>query len=114
MRKPAVCIFLWPLYSDIIFFIDHYCAGVSKSIAYCLFFRFVLNFFKIMLCKNFICIVVLLHFLADLKCLGHLLKPKNKWLGMSTFIYRNDPKFSDRYPRANSADPDQTAPRGAV
>ena len=28
--------------------------------------------------------------------------------------YRNDPKFSDRYARANSADPDQTAPRGAV
>ena len=29
-------------------------------------------------------------------------------------IYRNDPKFSDRYAWANSADPDQTAPRGAV
>ena len=28
--------------------------------------------------------------------------------------YRNDPKFSDRYALANSADPDQTAPRGAV
>ena len=27
--------------------------------------------------------------------------------------YRNDPKFSDRYAWANSADPDQTAPRGA-
>ena len=27
------------------------------------------------------------------------------------FIYRNDPKFSDRYAWANSADPDQTAPR---
>ena len=25
-------------------------------------------------------------------------------------IYRNDPKFSDRYALANSADPDQTAP----
>ena len=24
--------------------------------------------------------------------------------------YRNDPKFSDRYASANSADPDQTAP----
>ena len=24
--------------------------------------------------------------------------------------YRNDPKFSDRYAWANSADPDQTAP----
>ena len=30
------------------------------------------------------------------------------------FIYHNDPKFSDRYAWANSADPDQTAPRGAV
>ena len=28
--------------------------------------------------------------------------------------YSNDPKFSDRYAWANSADPDQTAPRGAV
>ena len=27
---------------------------------------------------------------------------------------RNDPKFSDRYAWANSVDPDQTAPRGAV
>ena len=26
-------------------------------------------------------------------------------------MYRNDPKFSDRYAWANSADPDQTAPR---
>ena len=25
-------------------------------------------------------------------------------------MYRNDPKFSDRYTWANSADPDQTAP----
>ena len=29
-------------------------------------------------------------------------------------VYGNDPKFSDRYAWANSADPDQTAPRGAV
>ena len=28
--------------------------------------------------------------------------------------YRNDPKFSDRLVWANSADPDQTAPRGSV
>ena len=28
--------------------------------------------------------------------------------------YRNVPKFSDRQVWANSADPDQTAPRGAV
>ena len=30
------------------------------------------------------------------------------------YMYRNDPKFSDRYAWANSADPDQNAPRGAV
>ena len=30
------------------------------------------------------------------------------------FEYSNDPKFSDRYAWANSADPDQTAPRGKV
>ena len=29
-------------------------------------------------------------------------------------MYPNDPKFSDRYAWVNSADPDQTAPRGAV
>ena len=29
-------------------------------------------------------------------------------------IYRTDPKFSDRWVLVNSADPDQTAPRGAV
>ena len=28
--------------------------------------------------------------------------------------YRNDPKFSDTQALANSADPDQTVPRGAV
>ena len=32
----------------------------------------------------------------------------------NTRNYRNDPKFSDRLIWANSADPDQTAPRGAV
>ena len=31
-----------------------------------------------------------------------------------TDTYRNDPKFSDRQAWANSVDPDQTAPRGAV
>ena len=44
MRKPAFCIFSLPLYSDIIFFIDHYCAGgggYQISIAYCFcFFHF--------------------------------------------------------------------------
>ena len=29
-------------------------------------------------------------------------------------VYHNDPKFLDRQVWANSADPDQTAPRGAV
>ena len=29
-------------------------------------------------------------------------------------VYQNDPKFSDRQVRDNSADPDQTAPRGEV
>ena len=29
-------------------------------------------------------------------------------------IYHNDPKFLDRYAWADSADPDQTAARGAV
>ena len=33
---------------------------------------------------------------------------------LKTCAYRNGPKFSDRYAWANSADPDQTAPRGAV
>ena len=31
MRKPAFCIFLWPLYSDMIFFIDHCCVGLGVS-----------------------------------------------------------------------------------
>ena len=30
------------------------------------------------------------------------------------FRYRNDPKFSDRYAWANSADLDQTEPRGEI
>ena len=29
--KPASSIDLWPLYSDIIFFVDHYSAGVSNT-----------------------------------------------------------------------------------
>ena len=29
-EKTCFCIFLWPLCSDIIFFIDHYCAGGIK------------------------------------------------------------------------------------
>ena len=38
-----------------------------------------------------------------------------RWLTLEAnccLYYRNDPKFSDRYAWANSADPDQTAPRG--
>ena len=34
---------------------------------------------------------------------------KNRFRG-----YYNDPKFSDRQVWANKADPDETAPRGAV
>ena len=33
---------------------------------------------------------------------------------IQTGKYRNDPKFSDRQVWANSADPDQTLPRGEV
>ena len=37
------------------------------------------------------------------------------WVNFNkTTCYRNDPKFLDRLVWANSADPDQTAPRGAV
>ena len=38
------------------------------------------------------------------------------WLNYEVLTgeYHNVPKFSDRYAWANSADPDQTAPRGAV
>ena len=35
-------------------------------------------------------------------------------LGIWTARYRNDPKFSDRYAWANSADPDQTAPSSLI
>ena len=35
-------------------------------------------------------------------------------LGNRRFVLCNDEKFSDRQVWANSADPDQTAPRGAV
>ena len=41
-------------------------------------------------------------------------KRKDCFSTWSVPIYRNDPKFSDRYAWANSVDPDQTAPRGAV
>ena len=44
------------------------------------------------------------------KCIRIGITIKNCHLGS----YRNGPKFSERYAWANSADPDQTAPRGAV
>ena len=44
--------------------------------------------------------------------ISHFVSLAVLWLKYN--IYRNDPKFSDRYAWANSADPDQTAPRGAV
>ena len=42
------------------------------------------------------------------------MEDKNNHNLMTWLIYRNDPKFSDRYAWANSADQDQTAPREAV
>ena len=54
-------------------------------------------------------------FLWKIATTFHILWPK--WLLMveaKLEMYHNDPKFSDRYAWANSADPDQTAPRGAV
>ena len=38
----------------------------------------------------------------------------NDCITSAKIAYHNDPKFSDRYAWANSEDPDQTAPRGAV
>ena len=43
------------------------------------------------------------------------IKVSTAWVCVSSeSAYRNIPKFSDRQVWANSADPDQTAPRGAV
>ena len=56
----------------------------------------------------------------SLKCssfiqrLLHTLTENRFQIEQQLMRYRNDPKFSDRYAWANSADPDQTAPRGAV
>ena len=44
----------------------------------------------------------------------HWFQPPREMFRHFIPLYRNDPKFSDRYAWANSADPDQTAPRGAV
>ena len=56
-------------------------------------------------------------FLADTPCIKDTPRIKlpifNKYL-YNTIMYHNVPKFSDRQVWANSADPDQTAPRGAV
>ena len=49
--------------------------------------------------------------LLTLKFMQHLCAKVNLDLCIK---YRNDPKFSDRQVWATSADPDQTAPRGAV
>ena len=43
-----------------------------------------------------------------------LIRAFKSYRKLDPFVYRNDPKFSDRYDFANSADPDQTAPIGAV
>ena len=45
---------------------------------------------------------------------AHYMDTANITIVAIRFFYRNDPKFSDRQVWANSADPDQTAPRGAV
>ena len=53
---------------------------------------------------------------------GSILNQPNSIFGMAYYLiqsllsklYPNEPKFSDKYAWANSADPDQTAPRGAV
>ena len=37
-----------------------------------------------------------------------------EWMQLCEYAYRNYPKFSDRSVWANSADPDRTAPQGAV
>ena len=57
-------------------------------------------------------------YLYSLVCVGPGRKPE-RWFSHDAaqiifFNYRNDPKFLDKQVRANSADPDQTAPRGAV
>ena len=48
--------------------------------------------------------------------LYYLLKKKRNMCqdGRTNNYYRNDTKLSDRQVRVNGADPDQTAPRGAV
>ena len=65
-----------------------------------------------------LCETYIFFLLADLFCQGGSITIK-EYLPRSEIIkqsrtYRNDPKFSDRYAWANSADPDQTAPTGAV
>ena len=49
----------------------------------------------------------------ELKCSFQVFKEVSQ-TGCCRTVYRNDPKFSDRYAWANSADPDQTVPTGAV
>ena len=52
----------------------------------------------------------------DIFCLKNVPKCKSfsHFLTKRISVYPNGPKFSDRQALANSADPDQTAPRGAV
>ena len=48
-------------------------------------------------------------------CIPNYKTPVSFWSWAGQFqSFHNDPKFSDRLAWANSADPDQTAPRGAV
>ena len=56
--------------------------------------------------RNFRIFTVLVHYFFH-----QIFSPSSQLKVWSYRNYRNDPKFSDRYAWANSADPDQTAPR---
>ena len=80
------------------------------------------NFVPVLGCLQQIFLVSELFEILQYIILEHRLSLLSKQLiCLSTFVfavflmkYRNDPKFLDRLIWANSADPDQTAPRGAV
>ena len=64
-----------------------------------------------------LCIVLLMQQLCpclSIKTPEYSLWSKYSCCNIVNVYYPNDPKFSDRQVCANSADPDQTAPRGAV
>ena len=54
---------------------------------------------------------------ANIRLVNKFMKkpgPRTLYLPTGEEVYRKDPKILDKYIWANSADPDQTAPRGAV